>query len=137
MPDTPWPGDACSLVDAFRAKELSPVEALDASLAAIEGSELNAFSYVDVDAARAAATSADVSLPFGGVPMGVKELQRVKGWPFTEASLLFKDERAEVDATEVERLRRAGAVPAGQTTASEHGFVNFTSTKLHGTTRNP
>ncbi len=29
---TPWAGDACSLVDAFRAKALSPVEALDACL---------------------------------------------------------------------------------------------------------
>ena len=137
MADTPWLGDACSLVDAFRTKQLSPVEALDASLAAIERSKLNAFSFVNAVAARAAAAVADVSLPFGGVPMGVKELQRVKGWPFTEASLVFKDEKADVDGTEVERLRRAGAVLTGQTTASEHGFVNFTSTKLHGTTRNP
>src|SRR5207302_6832349 len=103
----------------------------------IEGSELNAFSYLDTDAARAAAREADVSLPFGGVPVGVKELQRVKGWPFTEASLVFKDEKADVDGTEVTRLRAAGAVLVGLTTASEHGFVNFTSTKLNGTTRNP
>jgi aspartyl-tRNA(Asn)/glutamyl-tRNA(Gln) amidotransferase subunit A len=137
MADTPWLGDASSLVDAFRAKELSPVEALDASLAAIEASKLNAFSFVDADAARSVAATADVSLPFGGVPIGVKELQRVQGWPFTEASLVFKDQTAGIDGTEVERLRRAGAVLVGQTTASEHGFVNFTSTKLHGTTRNP
>jgi len=133
----PWLGDACSLVDAFRAKELSPVEALDASLAAIEGSKLNAFSFVDAEAARSAAATVDVSLPFGGVPIGVKELQRVEGWPFTEASLVFKGQRAEVDGTEVLRLRGAGAILVGQTTASEHGFVNFTSTKRHGTTRNP
>src|SRR5438874_6553419 len=137
MADNPWLGDACSLVDAFRAKELSPVEALDASLAAIEKSKINAFSYVAADEARAAAAKADVSLPFGGVPIGVKELQRVKGWPFTEASLLFKDEKADVDGTEVTRLRAGGAVPVGLTTASEIGFVNYTSTKLNGTTRNP
>ena len=137
MPDTPWLGDACSLVDAFRAGELSPLEALDASLAAIEGSELNAFSHLDVEGARDAARAADVRLPFGGVPIGVKELQRVAGWPFTEASLVFKDEKADVDGTEVARLRAGGAVLVGLTTASEHGFVNFTSTKLNGTTRNP
>jgi len=34
MSDTPWSGDACSLVDAFRAGERSPVEELDATLAA-------------------------------------------------------------------------------------------------------
>src|SRR5207302_2180008 len=103
----------------------------------IEGSELNAFSYLDVDGARAVAARADVSLPFGGVPVGVKELQRVEGWPFTEASLVFKDEKADVDGTEVTRLRAGGAVLVGLTTASEHGFVNYTSTKLNGTTRNP
>src|SRR5205085_5836927 len=97
MVDTPWLGDACSLVDAFRAGQLSPVEALDASLAAIEGSAVNAFSFVEPESARATAAAADVSLPFGGVPVGVKELQRVKGWPFTEASLLFKDDKADVD----------------------------------------
>ena len=43
MADTPWLGDACSLVDAFRAGDLSPVEALDASLAAIDKSKINAF----------------------------------------------------------------------------------------------
>ena len=137
MADTPWLGDATSLVNAFRAKELSPLEALDASLAAIENSKVNAFSYVAADQARAAAKDADVSLPFGGVPIAVKELQRVKGWPFTEASLLFKDEKADVDGTEVARLREAGAVIMGLTTASEIGFVNYTSTKLNGVTRNP
>src|SRR4051794_3369739 len=137
MADNPWLGDACSLVEAFRAKELSPVEALDASLAAIERSKINAFSYVAADEARAAAEKADVSLPFGGIPVAVKELQRVKGWPFTEASLLFKDDKADVDGTEVARLRAAGAVLVGLTTASEIGFVNYTSTKLNGVTRNP
>ncbi|HAM02493.1 MAG TPA: hypothetical protein DCQ30_09770, partial [Acidimicrobiaceae bacterium] len=29
------------------------------------------------------------------------------------------------------------AVLAGQTTSSEFGGVNYTSTRLHGTTRNP
>ena len=54
MAGTPWLGDACSLVDAFRAKELSPVEALDAALAAIEKSKVNAFSYVHATEARRA-----------------------------------------------------------------------------------
>ena len=95
MPD-PWMQDACSLVDAFRAGELSPVEALDASLAAIDASTLNAFSFLDADTARATATRADVSLPFGGVPIGIKELDHVAGWPFTYASLAFQIGRAHV-----------------------------------------
>ena len=133
----PWLDDACSLVDAFRAKSLSPNEALEASLDAIGTSELNAFSHVDAEAARAAAKSADVNLPFGGVPIGVKELEPVTGWPYTEASLVFADRTSTFDSTHVTRLRAAGAVLAGQTTASEFGGINCTSTKLHGITRNP
>lgn len=134
---TPWAGDACSLVDAFRAKALSPLEALEACFAAIDASDLNAFSYLDHDGARAQAAAADVDLPFGGLPLGIKELEQVGGWPYTEASLVFKDRTAEGDSTQVQRLRAAGAVLAGQTTSSEFGGINCTTTKLHGTTRNP
>ncbi len=137
MSTQPWSGDACSLVDAFRAGSISPPEALDASLEAIDASELNAFSHLDIEAARTQAAAADVSLPFGGVPLAIKELETVKGWPYTEASLVFKDRIADHDSTQITRLRAAGAVLAGQTTASEFGGVNLTSTKLHGVTRNP
>ena len=133
----PWLEDACSLVDAFRAKTLSPTEALEASLTAIAASDLNAFSHIDADGGRAQAATADTSLPFGGVPIGVKELEPVGGWPYTEASLVFADRVSEYDSTHVTRLRAAGAVLAGQTTASEFGGVNCTATKLHGITRNP
>jgi aspartyl-tRNA(Asn)/glutamyl-tRNA(Gln) amidotransferase subunit A len=134
---TPWMDDACSLVEAFRAKELSPLEALDACIEAIERSPLNPVSHTDFDRAREAAKKADVSLPFGGVPFGVKELERVKDWPYTEASMLFKDRISDYDATSLARLRATGAVLAAQTTASEFGGINCTSTELHGTTRNP
>ena len=133
----PWQDDACSLVDAFRAGTISPLEALDACIEAIERSPLNAFSHVDFDRARQVARGADVSLPFGGVPFGVKELERVKQWPYTEGSMIFKDRMSRHDQTSIARLRRAGAVLAAQTTASEFGGINCTSTKLHGTTRNP
>ena len=133
----PWLDDACSLVDAFRAGELTPLEALDASLEAIEASELNAFAFLDLDAARETAADADVSLPFGGVPVAVKELDKVKGWPDTEASLVFADRVAGYDNTAIERLRATGAVLIGLTTASEFGGLNIGRTKLHGVTGNP
>ncbi len=137
MANEPWLGDACSLVDALRAGECSPLEALEACLAAAERSNLNAFSYLDHEAARKAASEADVGLPFGGVPVAVKELDHVAGWPHSEASVVFADRKSAFDATMVARLRAAGCVLAGQTTASEFGGVNCTSSKLHGTTRNP
>ena len=91
MIDTPWLGDACSLVDAFRSGERSPVEELELVLAAVEASQINTVSFVDADGARRSAASADVTKPFGGVPVGVKMLEEVAGWPSTEASLVFKD----------------------------------------------
>lgn len=138
MTDTPWTGDACSLVDAFRSGERSPVEETAATLAAIERSDLNAFSFVDPERALDAARRADVHRPFGGVPIGVKELDTVAGWPDTGASLVFKDRIATTTGTAVGRLMAdGGAVPVGLTTASEFGGLNVSVTRLNGVTHNP
>ena len=78
-----------------------------------------------------------MSQPFGGVPIGIKELDNVEGWPATEASLVFEDRIATYTSTMVERLVRAGGADlVGQTTASEFGGLNV-STKLNGITHNP
>ena len=137
MTDTPWLDDACSLVDAFRSGERAPLEELDATLIAVESSELNAFSYLDREGAREVASRADPDAPFGGVPIGVKELDSVAGWPYTQASVPLKDEMATHDSELVRRLRDAGAVLVGLTTSSEFGGVNLTRTNLNGVTRNP
>jgi aspartyl-tRNA(Asn)/glutamyl-tRNA(Gln) amidotransferase subunit A len=138
MADHPWRGDACSLVDAFRAGTHHPKEELEATLAAIEASDLNAFTHVDAEGARTAAATADVSLPFGGVPTAIKELDPVDGWPWTEASLVFKGRVATRTAHHVTRLfERGGVVPVGQTTASEFGGLNVSVTKINGVTHNP
>jgi aspartyl-tRNA(Asn)/glutamyl-tRNA(Gln) amidotransferase subunit A len=137
MADAPWLDDTCSLVDAYRRGDLSPVEQLEATIAAVESSELNAVSHTDFDRAREAALDADVSLPFGGVPIAVKELDQVSGWPASRGSLVFADRTWDFDATTVTRLRAAGAIPAVQTTASEFGGINCTTTRIHGSTGNP
>jgi aspartyl-tRNA(Asn)/glutamyl-tRNA(Gln) amidotransferase subunit A len=138
MTDSPWLGDACSLMDAFRSGERSPAEELELVLGAIERSELNAVSFLDTEQARASAAAADVSKPFGGLPVGVKELDHVEGWPHTEASLVFKDRKATYTSTKITRLvDDGGAVLVGQTTASEFGGLNVSTTRLNGTTHNP
>src|SRR5688572_5618421 len=120
MGDQPWQGDACSLVEAFRRGERTPAEELEAVYAAIDASPLNAFSHLDREHATLAAGVADVSRPFGGVPIGVKQLEAVAGWPYTEASVPLADRVATATSTMVQRLRDSGgAVLAGQTTASE------------------
>lgn len=137
MPDTPWLDDACSLVDAFRAGQRSPVEELEASIAAIEVSELNAFSFLDLDKARDRAKKADLSLPFGGVPIGIKELEPFEGWPNTQASLVFKGEVHDHTATTITRIvDDGGVVPVGATTSSEFGGLNVSVSRINGVTHN-
>ena len=138
MVDTPWQGDACSLVDEFRSGRRSPSEELSATLAAVEASDLNAIPFIDPEQAMASAASADVSMPFGGVPMAIKELDQVEGWPDTGASVPFKDDIATETSTNAGRIRdRGGAVLFGQSAASEFGGINCTRTVLHGATHNP
>jgi aspartyl-tRNA(Asn)/glutamyl-tRNA(Gln) amidotransferase subunit A len=137
MTDVPWLGDACSLVHAFRSGERTPVEEVEAVLGALDRSGLNAVPFLDPEGARAAAAAADVALPFGGVPIGVKELEPVAGWPQTEASLVFADRVADHTTTMVTRLEAAGVVKVGQTTSSEFGGLNIGVTRLHGATHNP
>jgi len=132
-----WQGDTVSLVEAFRSGERSPLAEAEATLAAIEASGLNAFSFIDTEGVLERAATADVSLPLGGVPIGVKELHQVEGWPDTSASLLFADRVADHDLTLVTRLKAAGANLVGLTTASEFGGLNCSTTKLNGITRNP
>ncbi len=138
MANTPWLGDSCSLVEAFRSGERSPVEELQATYDAIDASDLNAFAYTPREEAMRAAEQADISLPFGGVPIGVKELDSVTGWPATEACVVFADHVATHTSVMIDRMvTQGGAVLAGQTTSSEFGGVNLTRTVLHGATLNP
>ena len=137
MPETPWTGDIVSLVDAFRSGERHPTEELAATFAAVDASGLNAVCHIDADAAHETAARADTSLPFGGVPLAVKELLAVAGWPAAEGSLPLADRTYTEDSVSVRRLKAAGAVAAVQTTSSEFGGTNQTTTKIHGATRNP
>jgi aspartyl-tRNA(Asn)/glutamyl-tRNA(Gln) amidotransferase subunit A len=141
-----WERDAWELADEVRAGELSAVQLLDVSLERIERLDpaLNAICHLDPDAARADAATVDERVAagedpglFAGIPMGVKELAAVEGWPDTHASVPLRERIAVVDTAEVARLREAGAVITAQTTSPEHGTVSFTSTPLHGVTRNP
>lgn len=141
-----WEQNAYELADAVRAGKVSARDVLEAHLDRIArlDPDLNSVCYLDADAARRRAEEIDADVTAGrdpgalaGVPVGVKELASVAGWPETHASVVYADHIAEGDDSEVARLRAAGAVITGLTTASEHGTVSFTNTPLHGITRNP
>lgn len=141
-----WEQDAYALADAVRGGSVSARTVLDVHLERIErlDPQLNSVCHLDAAAARVRADEIDAEIaaggdpgPLAGVPIGVKELASVAGWPETHASLVYADRVAAGDDTEVARLRDAGAVITGLTTASEFGTVSFTNTPLHGITRNP
>jgi Asp-tRNA(Asn)/Glu-tRNA(Gln) amidotransferase A subunit family amidase len=140
----PWLDDASSLADAIRRGEIRSADAVEASLEAIGNSKVNALTYLDAEGARKQAAEIDARIAkgedpglFAGVPTLVKDVEDAADWPTTHGSLVFKDNIAEEDSTHVARLRAAGAVLVGKAATSEFGFVAYTSTKLHGVTRNP
>ncbi len=146
MTEELWSRDVWELADRVRAGELSARKLLEQSLARIErlNPKLNAVCFLDPDRAWADAELVDKRVEaredpgaFAGIPMGVKELAQVQGWPDTHASVPYADVVADFDCAEVARLRAAGAVLVGLTTAPEHGVVSYTASKLHGVTRNP
>jgi amidase len=80
---------ALDLAAALRAREISSVELLEACLSEVDrlNDSLNAVVWRDDEAARAEASAADERLaaeegaPFLGVPIPIKDLTEVRGWP--------------------------------------------------------
>ncbi|HEU4759136.1 MAG TPA: amidase family protein, partial [Dehalococcoidia bacterium] len=106
-----WQGDACSLADAIRTKEVRSADALEASLEAIQRSQLNPIVHLDAEGARRQAEAIDERVKrgedpglFAGVPLLVKDMEDAAGMPTSYGSLVFKDNLAERDCTHVERL---------------------------------
>jgi aspartyl-tRNA(Asn)/glutamyl-tRNA(Gln) amidotransferase subunit A len=123
----------------LRAKEVSPVEVLDAletRIASVDG-KISGYLSRDLEAARKRAASADVSLPLGGVPIAIKDVINVKGEPCTCASQLLKGYTAPYDATVISRLIAAGAVPFGRTNMDEFAMGSSTENSSYAITRNP
>ena len=137
---------ACDLVDLYRRKEVSPVEAVRDALARIERCEpaINAFVRVEGDAALAAARQSEARWLKGepngridGLPATIKDNIDVAGLPCRKGSRVTPETPAAADAPSVARLREAGAVFLGKTTLPEWGWIGVCHSPLTGVTRNP
>lgn len=138
---------ATELLDAFKRKALSPVEATQAALDRIDAtdSDVNAFCLVDAERALADARASEgrwrIGAPLGlldGVPAAIKDLLLTRGWPTLRGSLAIDpDQDWEEDAPSVARLRAHGAVLVGKTTTPELGWKGVTDSPRTGITRNP
>jgi amidase len=136
---------ALDLAAALRAKELSAVELLEACLAAVDerNPELNAVIWRDDEGARAAARDADARIaageeaPFLGVPIPIKDLTHVAGWPVTYGSNGASDEPSAESELVVEAFQRAGFVLCGRTNTPEFGPLTVAENSRYGNTLNP
>ncbi|MGC3988508.1 MAG: Asp-tRNA(Asn)/Glu-tRNA(Gln) amidotransferase subunit GatA [Chthoniobacteraceae bacterium] len=127
------------LQSQFRSGAASPVDALQAlesRIARIDG-EIHGYLSRDFDTALAAAKSADISLPLGGVPIAIKDVINVKGEPCTCASQILKGYTAPYDATVIKKLKEAGAIPYGRVNMDEFAMGSSTENSSYGVTRNP
>ena len=132
-------------VDAFRRRELSPVEVLEDAARRIEStSGLGAFLTLCLDEARAEAERCERTYADGSrrarspaFLLAVKDLFDTAGVRTTYGSGMFAEHVPDRDAVVVERLRGAGAIMVGKTSLFEFAW-GITSDNAHfGPCRNP
>jgi Asp-tRNA(Asn)/Glu-tRNA(Gln) amidotransferase A subunit family amidase len=140
------PIGAVALRDAIAAGQVSPVDAVQASLAAIEArdDELNAFLAVAGDAALAAARRAEEAVlrgdrlgPLHGVPIGVKDVEDTADLDTTYGSARYAGHRPPRDSPLVSALRAAGAIVVGKTNTPAFALLGETWNDLRDDCRNP
>jgi aspartyl-tRNA(Asn)/glutamyl-tRNA(Gln) amidotransferase subunit A len=138
--------DTTTLARAVAAKELSPVEAVEAVLERLDRLDptLHMFTTVVPDQARETAKRVEADLaagrevgPLAGVPTGVKDLICTKGIRTASGSHAYADFVPDEDDVVVERIKAAGAVVIGKTQVPEFGYSGTGQTPLAEPTRNP
>src|SRR3954447_5711962 len=140
-PSTP----ALELAAALRRRELSSADLVDACLEDVDARQrhVNAIVWRGDQAARAAARHADEQLARGsdaaflGVPIPIKDLTPVAGWPVTYGSHGGPTGVSREGELTTDALRRAGFVLCGRTNTPEFGPITVTENERYGITRNP
>ena len=137
---------ARELARLIRDRTVSPVEVLDAHLAAIEAfnPQLNAIVTLVAEQARAAARRAEHAVakgePLGslhGLPVAIKDITLTADIRTTYGSPIYKDYVPDQDAEVVRRLKAAGAIVLGKTNTPEFAAGANTVNAVFGATRNP
>lgn len=137
---------ARELAARIAARELSPVELAQATIAAIErlDPELHAFLdfggerlMADARAAEERVMRGDTLPPLFGVPIAIKDMEPTEEFATTRGSLAFRDHHDGVDAVHVARLRSAGALIVGKTNTPEFALLGETRNRLGPDCCNP
>jgi aspartyl-tRNA(Asn)/glutamyl-tRNA(Gln) amidotransferase subunit A len=105
---------------------------------AARDSQTGAYLSHDLESALAEAAQVDLSLPLGGIPIGIKDNINVLGQPCTCGSkFLAESYRSPYNATVIGKLRAAGAIPFGRMNQDEFAMGSSTENSALQTTRNP
>ncbi|RZL87575.1 MAG: amidase, partial [Variovorax sp.] len=137
---------AVALRQMIGAREISPVELLEACIERIEAFNpfVNAVTATCFDRARDEARAAERAVLKGeslgllhGLPLGVKDLEPTAGLLTTFGSPAFRGHVPTQDIELVARLRRAGAIVAGKTNVPEMGAGANSRNPVWGATGNP
>ena len=146
---TASPIDAWAMAQAVRRGDVTSAELVEVALARIADvdRQVNAFTVVLADEARAAAGEADAHRAVSpaaadvplllGVPVSVKDHIWLAGAPATNGSRALERFRPEHDAVCVARLKAAGAIVVGKTNNPEFCYRGYTDNDVWGLTRNP
>jgi amidase len=132
---------------AIRRRDVSPLELVGLYLERIDrfNRDLNAFWLLTPELASSQAAAAERELarnnaslgPLHGVPVSVKDLHSLAGYPTTLGSRAFEHNVLDFDYFPVAKLKAAGCSILGKTTTSEFGVRSSTERGFHGTTHNP
>ena len=127
---------ALDLARRIEAEEITPEGVIELCAAAIAArdDEVGAFTYLDIDGARAKARKdADTlrALPLRGLPVALKDIYDTADMPTEYGSAAYKGHRPAADASSVTMLKRAGAVVIGKAVTTEFAHQQT------GKTRNP
>src|SRR5213079_613369 len=127
------------LQSLLRRREVSPREVINAlreRIEAVDG-DIGAYLSLDIEAATKEAEHANVDLPLGGIPIAIKDIINVMDQPCTCASKILHGYRAPYDATVIQKLRAADAIPFGKTNLDEFAMGSSTENSAMKLTRNP
>lgn len=137
---------AVELGKKIKAKEISVVDAVKASIEQIEKVEKDVHSFVTIDREGALERAEEVQKlidggtltgPLAGVPVAIKDNMCTKDMLTTCSSKILGNFKPTFTAEAVRNLEKSGAVIIGKTNMDEFAMGSTTETSYYGETKNP
>ncbi|MFK7849520.1 MAG: Asp-tRNA(Asn)/Glu-tRNA(Gln) amidotransferase subunit GatA [Akkermansiaceae bacterium] len=128
------------LREQYLAGETHPVQVIESLAEKIQSQDTSTKAYISFDLERAIeiASKSDVSKLLGGIPIAIKDNINTLNQPCSCGSkFLEKTYVSPYDATSLEKLIEAGAIPFGRVNMDEFAMGSATENSAIQLTRNP